>query len=377
MDGYVWKRLLRRPWVSLIGFVIGGALCLLLCLLTNYRNGQRELLERVKKNYNIACVVTDSRGTMSQNLRMPGRYADFVRDEENGIGAFVRDLRMTKSFPAKGDLGNVTVIGVTGEACDEAIDFAAGGGWEANMPDFFESREYVCLLSAELYEAKKGQSVTLRVTDPYSTGLLSTQAAGDFTLAVVGWHGGHSNRVFVPFPCAERMGVTLSGGASADSITFFLKENDTGDALMEAASSMFEPVDPSSDRNRFALTVQDRQYKATVSAMEQNIRRIGYLLPLIVLLGLGAGFLIGFLSTKGEARTYALMRTLGMTGRGLFVTVLFEQLLLPGAAIALAAVVTKCSVPAAIFLACQTVGCTLALLHPVAARPTRLLRERE
>lgn len=78
-----------------------------------------------------------------------------------------------------------------------------------------------------------------------------------------------------------------------------------------------------------ALTIHDEQYNATIAVLEQNIERTRYLLPLVSLLGLGVGFLISFLATRGGRRTYALMRTVGMTKDKLLASILRKQLLLP------------------------------------------------
>ena len=48
MDGMVFKRLRRRPWLSLVGLFTCGALCLLLCLLTAYRDRQIAQLAEVR-----------------------------------------------------------------------------------------------------------------------------------------------------------------------------------------------------------------------------------------------------------------------------------------------------------------------------------------
>ena len=44
MDGYWIKRMLRRPWLSIVSFIVCGALCLLLCLLIAYRDNQAAYL---------------------------------------------------------------------------------------------------------------------------------------------------------------------------------------------------------------------------------------------------------------------------------------------------------------------------------------------
>ena len=98
MDGTLLKRLLRRPWLSLTGFLISGALCLLLCLLVVHLDRQEAHLEEIRGSYEIRVVVSDLRGTKTDRLFLSHRYTDFLKDEQNGLGAYISNLLLTKSF---------------------------------------------------------------------------------------------------------------------------------------------------------------------------------------------------------------------------------------------------------------------------------------
>lgn len=359
MDGFSFQRLLRRPWLSLLGFIITGTLCILLCTLANYRNEQRDNLQNIRENYDIKCVVTDIRGTKSDNLSLSQRYTDFILDEENGLGRFVGDLLVTKALGA--------VVGVSSERCDELLDPAMGGGYYSEVEDFFESEEYICLVPRNRYEALRDSEIT------------EYFGKGSATFRVVGWFSGEE-KTFIPYRCAWRIDARLSeyGRATSDSVAFFLKENDSAAEVRQAALPLLRPVDPSSDLwGLFALTVQDEQYRATVSAAEQDIARTQLLLPLLSLLGFGAGLLLGYLGTRGETRNYALMRTLGITPVKLSVTVLLEQQLLPLVACVAVAVITGQWGQAALMFICGLVGCIIAALKQILIPPTRLLTAQE
>lgn len=101
------------------------------------------------------------------------------------------------------------------------------------------------------------------------------------------------------------------------------------------------------------------------------------MLPVILLLSLGVGFLVSFLATRGERRTYALMRTLGMTRGKLFASILREQILLTLLAAAAAAGITGRFRPAIWYLVCHSVGCCIAVIRSVRVAPTAILREQE
>ena len=198
-----------------------------------------------------------------------------------------------------------------------------------------------------------------------------------YTFRVVGWYKGSGFAVDIPYLTSQSIAAHIAEAPSTDSASFTVKDNAKLDEMLEIAYKRFRKVDPSQTDYDFALTVYDKQYKATLASMEQNIRRISMLLPLIALLGLGAGFLMGLLGTRGEVRTYALMRTLGMSGGALFCTVLIEQLLLPLLATALVGVILHRPLPALIFFGCHFAGCVLAVLRPAMAPPTRLLHDQD
>lgn len=67
-----------------------------------------------------------------------------------------------------------------------------------------------------------------------------------------------------------------------DSISFLAANNRELDDLSQIASEMFGAVDPKAPAftDGVALTIHDQQYRATVTALAQNIRRSGYRPPL-------------------------------------------------------------------------------------------------
>lgn len=375
MDGYALKRLIRRPWLSVLGFIVSGALCTLLCLLTSYRDGQQKHLEEVRDSYEILCVITDVRGTKSDNLTMHARYTDFIQDEKEGLASFIDDLRMTKNFTYSSKLGTGSMIGVTNERCAQILDPRYGGVYMIDAEDFFGSNERICLVPEEMYAAYANQEISFTVSDPYGT---YTGIGTDlYPFTVAGWYRGSGTEIYIPYETSQRMAAHLANSPSSDSVAFTLKDNDQIEEMLSVAHKLFQDSNPAAVYSGYAVTVRDKQFKATIAAIEQNIRRTEYLLPLIGILGLGAGFLLGFLAARGETKVYALMRTLGMDGQSLFITVLFEQLILPLLACIIVAVILRSPVSALAFFGCHLIGTVLALIRPVTAPPTRLLRASE
>ena len=137
-------------------------------------------------------------------------------------------------------------------------------------------------------------------------------------------------------------------------------------------------VDPlATNPEGLALTIQDEQYRSTVATLEQNIQRVGYFIPVIMLLGLGVGFLASFLSTRNENKTYALMRTLGMNSKKLFWSILREQMVLAVVAAAIALAISGAWIAIAVYLVCYIIGCVTCVTKTIKVTPTAILREQE
>ena len=49
MDAYFFKRIIRRPWFSIVSLIIAGTLCFLICSLSGYRQEQQAELEAKQK----------------------------------------------------------------------------------------------------------------------------------------------------------------------------------------------------------------------------------------------------------------------------------------------------------------------------------------
>lgn len=387
MDSYSFKRLQRRPWLALLGLLISAALCTLLCSLSGYLAAEEARLQEIRRDYKILCVVSDVRGTKTKNLLLTEIHTEKLLDPE-GMGAYIEDPRLLKRFlwctyeEGGANIPLYDLIGVSSPGCSAALDETQGGGYTSEVDDFFNSHEKICLVSKGQYEEWKGQSITMKVVDPrpVSSGLGGPRKSdGVREFQVVGWYEGEGQTVFIPYPASQTLSRQLSGAASTDSASFYVKDNDQLDELLEAADPWFTQVQfgAVAPKGLLGLIVQDEQYRSTLAAVEQNIQRLRYLLPVLTLLSLGAGFLIGFLATRGEARTYALMRTIGMTRRKLFFSVLFEQMIAPALAAVGVGIITGKPLAALVFLVCHTVGCALVVVRAVRVPPTQLLREQE
>ncbi|MBQ6076166.1 MAG: hypothetical protein IJK86_08480 [Lachnospiraceae bacterium] len=376
----VFKRMLRRPGLSLAGLVLAAALCFILCFLVRYRDLQAAQLEEIRNGYAVRGVVTDARGTKSNNLCLNRMWLEFILDEEKGLAPYITDVRLIKNLESQSELGRALAVGVSSPQTDKRLDVSLDGGYHCEREDFFETKDFCCLVPETVYEKYAGGQIACMLTNPYTSaglGSVGDNNGMEFKLDVVGWYKGDGTDVILPFPAAQRLGGRLTNTISVDAISFALKDNSQADLVREIAAKEFIQPDPSSLSFRPGLTIQDRQYRAALTEMEQNIRRTERLLPVCAFLSLAAGFFMGFLSVRGETKTYALMRTLGVGAGRLTGMVLLEQLLLPAAGTLAIGLIMGQLLPALVYFACHAVGCLLAVLRPALAAPTKLLRVQE
>lgn len=385
MDPYLFKRLWRRPWLSMCSLILSGVLCFLMCFLTGYRQEQEDKLRETQDSFEILCVVSNVRGNQTTSLRLWSWAEYFVTSDEFELHNYVKDLRMTKEYEVSSlELGVMDALatGVTNQRCSERLDPALGGGTQYITDEFYISEDRICIVSEEVYgQLGEDKTVKLALRDPAINEYVEEDLGfGAYEFQVVGCYNGKGPNLFIPFRTAQAISVEISQRTTVDSIAFLAADNRKLEELSESASLKFKTVDPLSpdlESINAALTIHDEQYRATVAVLEQNIERTAYLLPVILLLSLGVGFLISFLATRGERMTYALMRTLGMTKGRLFASILREQMLLTLLAALAAALITNRFQPALWYLLCHGIGCCIAVIRSVRVAPTAILREQE
>lgn len=375
MDPYFIKHLWRKRISTAVTAVFCAVLCALICYLSVYVANEEAELENVRENMDIKCVVTNARGSQTTDLGIREKYIDFVMDEDSPFHPYVRDVVTTKYFY---DEGNRSFIGVSNEVCVDVLDPAMGGSYRTDV-DFFNSSDYVCLVSAEQYETLKGTTVSAEIYDPRAKNEDNTVRHRPYSFQVVGYYAGEGDTVYIPIRTAIEMASKISsrGYYKLEEMCFFVKDNSKLDEMKKAAKEVFIEALPTNDRVsvNFALVFYDSNYLTTVATLKQSIGSTKLLLPFIMALGLGLGFVISYLSTRGESRRYALMRALGMTKGKLFFSVLREQSAVPAAVAVITAVVFASPLPALEFLLFYEAGCMISVSRVIKIRPVIILKE--
>lgn len=375
MDPYFLKHLLRRRLNTVASAVFCLVLCALICYLSVYVDKQEAELQSVRESMDIQCVVTNARGNQTTDLGIRAKYIDYVIDESSPFHPYVRDVKMTKRFYTSDD---VDFIGVSSETCADVLNPAMGGAYHGDI-DFMNSTEPVCIVSASAYEALEGEVLTVDLYDPRAKNEDNSVRHKEYSLRVVGYYAGEGSTVYLPIRTAIAMSaeIAINGYYKVEEMSFLVNDNSTLDEMKELAREVFIEAKPENDRVsvNFALVFYDSNYLTTVATLQQSIESTRLLIPFIMSLGLGLGFVISFLSTRGESRRYALMRAVGMTAKELFFSVLREQSAIPLAASAIVAAVFRAPLPALEFFLFYEVGCMISVLRVVRVRPITILKE--
>ncbi len=375
MDPYFIKHLWRKRINTVASAVFCAVLCALICYLSVYVAGQEKELQNVRENMDIKCVVTNARGSQTTELGIREKYINFVMDENSPFHPYVRDVITGKAFY---DEDGRSFIGVSNEVCADELNPEMGGFYHADV-DFMASEDFVCLVSAEKYESLKGETISAEIYDPRAKNEDNTVRHRPYSFKVVGYYAGEGDTVYLPIKTAITMAskIAMNGYYKIEEMSFFVKDNSTLDEMKALAKEVFIEAKPTNDRIsvNFALVFHDSNYLTTVATLKQSIESTRFLIPFIMALGLGLGFVISFLSTRGESRRYALMRALGMTKGKLFLSVLREQSIIPLFVALVAAAVFLAPLPAFEFLICYEAGCMISVLRVVRVRPIIILKE--
>lgn len=393
MSPYIGKRLWRRPILLVVNILFCILFCGLLCYLFGYMDRQRQELERVQESYDVPCVVSSIQGSSTTGLRIRQDYLQVLADPalEDYAYACTRDFQLTKEFSGKKvretdseeEDDELLVIGLTNPELAPVLDETLGAQvvW-AEQIDFYSSCEPLCLVSQQVYQTLEMEQpfrqlpeLTITLKDPMRVHMGSVEV----TLTAVGFHTGDASTVYLPWDYAQRLMEDTFHYISCDSLRFYVRDNNQIDELYDRVKDWFQPVDIQGGDTlySYALTIYDEQYRSTVAALQQNINRSQYTIPVLLTLVVLSGALVSFLSTRSERRSYALMRVQGLNRAGLTGTIIAELAIPAVGGCVLSAVACRQLLPVGIFLACYLLGGMAAALRLVLDRPAVILRQQE
>lgn len=399
MSPFLFTRFRRRPVFVCCSVLTSAVFCILLCILSAYTDKQQKEWEQVRDNFPIECVVSNVQGTQTTGLRIPNTYINYLTEETSPLFPYVKDIFFTKElmYQQKTNIENeeeslqqewLTLEGITEFECVDVLSPKLGGViafYHWYQEDFLSEQNAVCLISSKMAQTvpmnKDGRRVLeLLVYDPF----LKTK--GQITLNVAGEYASEDLTIYIPWDYCYKLMLEMNGIVSCDSIRFWVKENQKLPELIAAAEEVFVSVDSSlkTPSYQFALTIHDERYQKTLSALKQNIEQLKHLIPLLLAVALGIGGLISFLGVRHEKKSFALMRSLGVTGKEVFLFAIAEEMLAGGSGGLLGMLLYLIFAPSArqlplgilaLYLFCYLFGCCCAVCHTAKTSPGVLLKE--
>jgi hypothetical protein len=149
------------------------------------------------------------------------------------------------------------------------------------------------------------------------------------------------------------------------------------------ASLSFPRVRPIHDTRPFAMTIYDSVFYETLEPLRQNIILVDVATPFIYAIAICVGFLTSILLTRRRKPEFAVMRSVGIHKRDIFVCALFEQAVLSAAGAAAGCVLVAAVwgylsfERPAVFLGCFVFGALFSAIRAAGTNVLKIMRAKE
>lgn len=310
----------HQKWRSLLMIFSSGMIVFAVCMLSGLVHRQEAKLAELIRDTKINCIVTDSKGTNSEDLGMFSFYVDMLTGRRHERGCYldevVTDVRALASqkldSPEDHDLRRILSLD------SDPLLFS---GVQVQFFDGFDetilrSEEDVCLVPEHMeLDGQDALTVTL------GTNCKILKIVG--TVA-----GGSTDGIWVPF--YFKWEDDLSSAFLVQSCSFTIRDNACLEQTKDDIFTWFSrpSVSNGTDVEPFGVLVQDQTYLESLNKLESSLELLRSLLPVLAILGTILSFLTTYAMTRGRQKEFAVMRCLGLRQRKIFSIVLLEQLLL-------------------------------------------------
>ncbi len=327
--GITGKTLLRRKGSSMV--LIGAMLAATLAsiILCGLQARQEAAMAEMVRNTQIRCTVTNAKGSGVDDLGVASFYVDMLvglrRDRNCVLDDYVKDVqalaREDLAQPAGAEVRRIYT------ASSDPDLLAINGGAIAFYDGWSDScligSEPVCLVTEDLLqEARSDGSGKAYLT-------MTRQNGAETTLQVIGTVSGQmSRRIYCPFYTSLQNGE--SEAFPLASCSFTIASNRRLEESKQALYEYFVHPSPTASGSFMTagLLVQDEIYLKSLGELQDNLAILKIILPALVVIAGGAGFLSAYLTNRRRRKELAVMRCIGVKRSGVFRQVFFEQGLL-------------------------------------------------
>lgn len=343
----ILKRCVRQPLVNGAVLLFAAVLAVVLCLLHREKTAELESYEAAFSAIPVYCKVTDLDGS---KVSVPGGIEGWVVSQFTDKGVkpllepYVGTLHTRVPCGSASWQGSkVSLVGITSTYVAEEL--TAGWGGQIDWVEGYDesalmTREFVCIVPELLGEET---SLELRITGMLPLGDKSVADPEDWVdvrqdFKVIGVYTDPGNKnIYCSAYGVEWIYGKLKQSKPVEELGFVLKDNRDLEALREDAAKWFAVPNPTgaltewgkwgNDYFTYALDINDTMLRSLSDSMQSTVRLNRVAAALVFLLSAGAGFLIGFLTTRARKREILLMRTLGVSGPDIYRELTLEQML--------------------------------------------------
>lgn len=310
----------HQKWRTLLMIFSSGMIVFAVCMLSGLVQRQEVKLAELIRDTRIHCVVTDSKGTNSENLGMLSFYVDMLTGRRHERGCYldevVTDVRALASqkldSPEEHDLRRILTLD---------SDPLLASGVQVRFFDGFDetvlrSEADVCLVPEHMEPEERGTLTVALGTNRKNLKIVGTVSDSSM------------DSIWVPF--YFKWVDDLSSAFPVQSCSFTIRDNTRLEQTKEDIFTWFSrpSVSNGADAEPFGVLVQDQTYRESLHKLESSLEQLRLLLPLLAVLGVMISFLTTYAMTRGRQKEFAVMRCLGLRKKTIFVMVLWEQLIL-------------------------------------------------
>lgn len=191
----------------------------------------------------------------------------------------------------------------------------------------FMTNEDVCVVPVDMMDAVVDGKLKMTAVDHIMNDECGT-ADREFT--VVGAYAGGSGAVYCPWETVCGIIEEVGGNIYTESLSFTIEDNYRLEEFKQKAAQYFASANlsPGETIYSFALTVYDGVLIESTTAVRGEIWLLEILIPVLLILSAGIGFVAAFLYIRNRKQEFAVMRSLGTGKRQVFMASFFEQVIL-------------------------------------------------
>jgi hypothetical protein len=392
------KRVPREGFRSLTVPLLALVLVVLISIMGGVKIRMAEELDDVIHRFPVRVELSDPITSEVDGIHIDMEYIKLFTDERGSrsVAKYVKDVELNRHLSLVDTLP-VPVgdwVGITSVEADARLNPLSGAYiqfFEGYDEGIFRTNNAVAVVNPILYEVLDKNHPVLTLTlehIEYETveinGEIFTQVVEitevTFDLQVIGivYHAG--SHIFSPFWRVNVAAAALSLPVYSNHMSALVYDNRLIGEFSAAAIRVFARPGDVNTRLSFSLTIYDGIYNDVIRRLRQNIQFIDAATPFIYALSVFIGFIASYLLTRRRKAEFAVMRSIGVNKRDVFLGALGEQafLCLPGAVAGFVIFSVFYGqilwVPPVLFMLCYVLGSVFAATQAAGANVLKILR---